>query len=172
MAIGAAAAVGKLLKGPVARTTACTSEPDNLPNSPTRPAATTTPPGAGTRETGADTGQHDRDRARPRGTDQLLEAPQALSVCRVRSAPKASTRSAARAGPSCSRTTPRPPDRARIRRAERPPTASRTPRGATNRRGSRGRGRPSDPRGVLVHVARRRGADDRAARVSARTTVP
>ena len=56
VAIGAAAAVGKLLKGGGKDEQRYTSEPDNLPNSPDRPAATTPPPGAGTRQTGDDTG--------------------------------------------------------------------------------------------------------------------
>lgn len=56
VAIGAAAAIGKLLKGGGKDEQRYTSEPDNLPNSPDRPAATTPPPGAGTRQTGDDTG--------------------------------------------------------------------------------------------------------------------
>ena len=43
MAIGAAAAVGKLLKGRGKGEQRYSSEPDNLPNTPTRPAATTPP---------------------------------------------------------------------------------------------------------------------------------
>ena len=65
IAIGAAAAVGRLLKGGGKDEQRYTSEPDNLPNSPTRPAATPPPPGAGTRETGADTGSEtETERAR------------------------------------------------------------------------------------------------------------
>ena len=56
IAIGAAAAVGKLLKGRSKDEQRYSSEPDNLPNTPDRPAATTPPPAGGTRETGADTG--------------------------------------------------------------------------------------------------------------------
>jgi hypothetical protein len=56
IAIGAAAAVGRVLKGGGDGGQRYSTEPDNLPNSPDRPAATTPPPGAGTRETGADTG--------------------------------------------------------------------------------------------------------------------
>ena len=56
VALGAAAAIGKLLKGGGKDEQRYTSEPDNLPNSPDRPAATTPPPGAGTRQTGDDTG--------------------------------------------------------------------------------------------------------------------
>lgn len=55
IAAGAAVAVGRLLKGGKDEQRYA-SEPDNLPNSPTRPAATTPPPSGGTRETGADTG--------------------------------------------------------------------------------------------------------------------
>ena len=54
--IGAAAVVARLLKSMGEETQRYSSEPDNLPNSPDRPAATTPPPGAATRETGADTG--------------------------------------------------------------------------------------------------------------------
>lgn len=57
VAIGAAAAVAKLLKGgDDDGGQRYSTQPDNLPNSPDRPAATTPPPGAGTRETGSDTG--------------------------------------------------------------------------------------------------------------------
>ena len=55
VAVGAAIAVGRLLKGGGERQRYST-EPDNLPNTPDRPQATTPPPGAGTRETGSDTG--------------------------------------------------------------------------------------------------------------------
>ena len=69
MAIGAAAAVGKLLKGRGKGDQRYSSEPDNLPNTPTRPAATTPPPGAGTRETGSDTGSTtETERARAKQT--------------------------------------------------------------------------------------------------------
>jgi hypothetical protein len=54
--VGAAAAVAKILKSGGDGGQRYTTEPDNLPNTPDRPAATTPPPGAGTRETGADTG--------------------------------------------------------------------------------------------------------------------
>ena len=59
IAIGAALAVARVLRGGGGGGSGAqryTAEPDNLPNTPDRPAATTPPPGAGTRETGADTG--------------------------------------------------------------------------------------------------------------------
>ena len=56
VAIGAATVVARMLKGGGDGGQRYSTEPDNLPNSPDRPAATTPPPGAGTRETGADTG--------------------------------------------------------------------------------------------------------------------
>lgn len=43
IALGAAAAVGRLLKGGGKDEQRYSSEPDNLPNTPTRPAATTPP---------------------------------------------------------------------------------------------------------------------------------
>ena len=50
---GAAATAVKRLKG--GQEQRYSSEPDGLPNTPTRPAATTPPPGGGTRQ-GSDTG--------------------------------------------------------------------------------------------------------------------
>src|SRR5829696_3578074 len=47
--IGAAAVVARMLKGMGQEEQRYSSEPDNLPNTPDRPAATTPPPGAGTR---------------------------------------------------------------------------------------------------------------------------
>jgi hypothetical protein len=66
VAAGACAAVAKLLKGKQpASVQRYSPEPDNLPNSPDRPAGTTPPPGAGTRATGSDTGsQTETERAR------------------------------------------------------------------------------------------------------------
>ena len=70
VALGAAAAIGKLLKGGGKDEQRYTSEPDNLPNSPDRPAATTPPPGAGTRQTGDDTGSTtETERARVEQTE-------------------------------------------------------------------------------------------------------
>ena len=53
---GAATIIAKLVKGTDEQRYSDT--PETLPNTPERPAATTTPPstGAGTRETGSDTG--------------------------------------------------------------------------------------------------------------------
>ena len=53
--VAAAAAVGRVLKGGKDEQR-YTSAPDNLPNTPAQPAATTPPPGAGTPQTGSDTG--------------------------------------------------------------------------------------------------------------------
>jgi len=71
IALGAAAAVGKLLKGTGEQEQQrYSSEPDNLPNTPAQPAATTPPPGAGTRETGSDTGSTtETERARVEQTN-------------------------------------------------------------------------------------------------------
>ena len=51
---GAAATAVRRLKG--GQEQRYSSEPDGLPNTPDRPATTTPPPGAGTRQAGADTG--------------------------------------------------------------------------------------------------------------------
>ena len=65
VAAGAAALLAKLVKGTGEQEQRYSSEPDNLPNTPDRPAATTPPPGAGTRETGSDTGsQTETERTR------------------------------------------------------------------------------------------------------------
>jgi hypothetical protein len=69
VALGAAAAVGRLLKSSGKDEQRYSSEPDNLPNTPARPAATTPPPGAGTREMGSDTGtMTETERARAEQT--------------------------------------------------------------------------------------------------------
>ena len=65
VAAGAAAALAKLIKGTDEPEQRYSSQPDNLPNTPQAPAATTPPPGPGTRETGSDTGlQTETERSR------------------------------------------------------------------------------------------------------------
>jgi hypothetical protein len=69
VALGAAAAVGKLLKGSGSSEQRYTSEPDHLPNTPDRPAGTTAPVGAATSKTGTDTGpETETERARAEQT--------------------------------------------------------------------------------------------------------
>jgi hypothetical protein len=69
-AVAAAIAAARLLKGgDDDGGQRYRSEPDNLPNTPDRPAATTPPPGAGAAQTGADTGSTtDTERARAEQT--------------------------------------------------------------------------------------------------------